>query len=90
MWRGDITRTNPSRLLVRLTSILNYYVMNSDFRVYICLYNNAYPENNFQGGPSLDEPTFTDIEPREQQVTVVMDTSGNTSTPSNPVKSYQV
>ena len=43
----------------------NYYVMNSDYRVYICLYNNAKPENNFQGGPSLDEPTFTDLEPRE-------------------------
>jgi hypothetical protein len=39
--------------------------MNSDFRVYICLYNNATPENNFVGGPSLDEPTFTDLEPRE-------------------------
>ena len=38
--------------------------MNSDFRVYICLFNNANPENNFQGGPSLDEPTFTDLEPR--------------------------
>ena len=24
----------------------------------------ASPENNFQGGPSLDEPTFTDLEPR--------------------------
>ena len=42
----------------------NYYIMNSDYRVYICLFNNANPENNNQGGPSLDEPTFTDLEPR--------------------------
>ena len=28
------------------------------------MFNNANPENNNQGGPSLDEPTFTDLEPR--------------------------
>ena len=39
--------------------------MNSDYRVYICLFNNVNPENNFQGGPSLDEPTFTDLEPKQ-------------------------
>jgi hypothetical protein len=39
--------------------------MNSDYRVYICLFNGTDPENNFVGGPSLDEPTFTDLEPRE-------------------------
>jgi hypothetical protein len=38
--------------------------MNSDYRVYVCLYNGADPENNFIGSPSLDEPTFTDLEPR--------------------------
>tara|TARA_B100001287_G_C22686486_1_gene534050 strand:+ start:5222 stop:6823 length:1602 start_codon:yes stop_codon:yes gene_type:complete len=40
----------------------NYYVMNSDFRVYICLDNGSssvLPEGN----GSLDEPTFTDLEP---------------------------
>lgn len=41
-----------------------YYVMNSDYRVYICLFNNSNPENGYQGSPSLDEPTFTDLEPR--------------------------
>ena len=66
MWRGDITRTNPSQPSGSFDIYsTNYYVMNSDFRVYICLYNNPTPENNYQGGPSLDEPTFTDIEPRE-------------------------
>jgi hypothetical protein len=44
--------------------LANFYAVNSDFRVYICLYNGASPENNFQGNPSLDEPTFTDLEPR--------------------------
>ena len=42
----------------------NYYVINSDYRVYICLYNGVVPDNGFIPGPSLDEPTFTDLEPR--------------------------
>ena len=66
MWRNDITRSNPSLPSGAFDIYFaSYYVMNSDYRVYICLYNNAKPENNFQGGPSLDEPTFTDLEPRE-------------------------
>ena len=65
MWRNDINRDNPSQPSGSFDIYdSNYYVMNSDFRVYICLYNNDSPENNFQGGPSLDEPTFTDLEPR--------------------------
>ena len=64
MWRNDISRDNPSLPSGSFDIYeANYYVMNSDFRVYICLFNNN-PENNFQGGPSLDEPTFTDLEPR--------------------------
>ena len=66
MWRNDITRDNPSQPSGSFDIYsANYYVINSDFRVYICLFNNATPENNYQGGPSLDEPTFTDLEPRE-------------------------
>jgi hypothetical protein len=65
MWRNDISRSNPSQPSGSFNIYsANYYVMNSDYRVYICLYNNASPENNFNGGPSLDEPTFTDLEPR--------------------------
>jgi hypothetical protein len=41
----------------------NYYVVNSDNRVYICLQNGTTPENP-EGNPSLDEPTFVDLEPR--------------------------
>ena len=65
MWRNDISRDNPSLPSGSFDIYsANYYVMNSDFRVYICLFNNASPENNFQGGPSIDEPGFTDLEPR--------------------------
>jgi hypothetical protein len=65
MWRNDISRSNSSQPSGSFDIYsANYYVMNSDYRVYVCLYNNATPENNFQGGPSLDEPTFTDLEPR--------------------------
>ena len=65
MWRNDITIDNQSQPSgVADIYAAKYYVMNSDYRVYICLYNNAKPENNHRGGPSLDEPTFTDLEPR--------------------------
>ena len=40
-----------------------FYVMNRDFRVYICLQNGTSPDNP-AGKPSLDEPLFTDLEPR--------------------------
>jgi hypothetical protein len=73
MYRHDVTRELNVSLNVdkrskpsNSTSLYsaNYYVVNSDFKVYICLYNGATPENNFQGNPSLDEPTFTDLDPR--------------------------
>ncbi len=65
MWRNDINRDNPSQPSGAFDIYdANFYVMNSDYRVYICLFNNANPENAYQGGPSLDEPTFTDLEPR--------------------------
>jgi hypothetical protein len=64
LYRHNITRTNPSQPSGS-TSLYssNYYVINSDFRVYICLNNGIDPENP-QGKPSLDEPKFTDLEPR--------------------------
>jgi hypothetical protein len=64
MYRHDISRTNtakPSGATSLYTS--NYYVINSDYKVYICLQNGTTPENP-DGRPSLDEPTFTDLEPR--------------------------
>ena len=66
MWRNDITRDNPSQPTGAFDIYdSNYYVVNSEFKVYICLFNNANPENSYRGGPSLDEPNFTDLEPRE-------------------------
>lgn len=62
MYRHDISRTNTSKPS-GVTSLYaaNFYVVNSDFRVYICLQNGTDPENP-EGRPSLDEPTFTDLE----------------------------
>jgi hypothetical protein len=64
MYRHDITRESIAKV-TNATSLYtsNYYVVNSDFKVYICLYNGTDPENP-AGRPSLDEPTFTDLEPR--------------------------
>jgi hypothetical protein len=65
MYRHDISRTSTSKPS-GVTSLYsaNYYVINSDYRVYICLQNGNDPENP-SGKPSLDEPIFTDLEPRE-------------------------
>ena len=44
----------------------NYYVVNSDFKVYICIYNGSHGSIggtvNLTGNTSQDEPTFTDLE----------------------------
>jgi len=64
MYRHDYSRTNTAAVSGSTSLYLsNYYVMNSDFRVYICLQNGTSPDNP-TGQPSLDEPTFTDLEPR--------------------------
>lgn len=44
----------------------NYYVITSEFKVYICLDNGgsgAPDSNDAKGNGSKDEPTFTDLEP---------------------------
>ena len=41
----------------------NYYIVNEDLKVYICLQNGSDPENP-KGRPSYDQPTFVDLEPR--------------------------
>ena len=64
MYRGDISRTNlaqPSGATNLYSS--KFYVVNEDFKVYICLQNGTDPENT-TGRPSLDQPTFTDLEPK--------------------------
>ncbi len=64
MYRHDISRSNTSKPS-GATSLYssNFYVVNEDYKVYICLYNGVDPENP-NGRPSLDQPTFTDLEPR--------------------------
>ena len=64
MYRHDYSRTNTAAVSGSTSLYLaTYFVMNSDFRVYICLQNGMSPDNP-TGQPSLDEPTFTDLEPR--------------------------
>ena len=44
----------------------NYYVITSEFKVYICLDNGGSglpTSNDAKGNGSKDEPTFTDLEP---------------------------
>ena len=64
MYRHDYSRSNTASVsgATNLYSS-NFIVLNSDFRVYACLQNGTDPDNT-EGRPSLDEPTFTDLEPR--------------------------
>jgi len=64
MYRHDYSRSNTAKISgsTNLYSA-SYYVLNSDYRVYACLQNGTDPDNP-NGRPSLDEPTFTDLEPR--------------------------
>jgi len=64
MYRHDYSRTNIAKVsgATNLYSAF-YFVMNSEYRVYICLQNGMTPETP-NGKPSLDEPFFTDLEPR--------------------------
>lgn len=43
-----------------------YYVINKDFRVYICLNNGSSPANQNQGVICTQEPLHTDISPRKE------------------------
>lgn len=63
MYRSDYSLENPSPLTqsARLYDS-NYYVMNSDYRVYICIDNGSSGISTI-GNASQDEPLFTDLEP---------------------------
>jgi len=63
MYRDDYSIVNPSPLTnsSRLYAA-NYYVVNSEYRVYICIENGSSGSNP-KGNVSQDEPTFTDLEP---------------------------
>tara|TARA_B100001250_G_scaffold411921_1_gene441794 strand:- start:31 stop:1584 length:1554 start_codon:yes stop_codon:yes gene_type:complete len=64
MYRSDYSRTNTAAVS-GATNLYNatFYVINTDYRVYACLRNGVDPDNP-NGKPSLDQPTFTDLEPR--------------------------
>ena len=67
MYRHDYSAINqsPNSQSTNLYNS-NYYVVNSDLRVYICIDNGssgAPGSDTAKGGNSLDEPTFTDTEP---------------------------
>ena len=63
MYRHDYSLTNRSPITgsTRLYDA-NYYVMNTDYKVYICI-DNGSSGISTTGNASLDEPTFTDLEP---------------------------
>ena len=65
MYRSDYSRTNTAKVSGATNLYAaTYYIINSDYRVYICLNNGIDPDNP-NGRPSLDEPTFTDLEPKK-------------------------
>lgn len=65
MYRHDysVNNTSPVTSSTRLYDS-SYYVMNSEYRVYICINNNSLLSNNNEGTPSTQEPLHTDLAPR--------------------------
>ena len=63
MYRHDYSLTNLSPITgsSRLYDA-NYYVINNDYKVYICI-DNGSSGISTTGNASLNEPTFTDLEP---------------------------
>ena len=68
MYRQDysINSLSPVSKSARLYDA-NYYVMNSEFKVYTCI-DNGSSGISTTGNASLDEPTFTDLEPSKPGV----------------------
>ena len=63
MYRHDYSVTNRTAVTDRSRLYdSNYYVMNDQFQIYICLSNNSSGINT-GGTQSQDKPTFTDLEP---------------------------
>ncbi len=63
IYRDDYSSQNQSPI-TKASRLYDsqYYVMNSDFKVFICIDNGSTGENP-QGNISQDEPNFTDLEP---------------------------
>jgi hypothetical protein len=66
MYRHDYSRYNPTRI-TNSTRLYDsrYYVMNRDYRVYICINNGSAPSNLNEGVISTSEPLHTSDSPLE-------------------------
>jgi hypothetical protein len=63
MYRHDYSIEKPSPITKSGTLYnANYYVVNQDYKVYICI-DNGSSGINTTGNVSKDEPLFTDLEP---------------------------
>jgi len=64
MYRHDysVNNTSPWTSSTRLYDA-SYYVMNSEYRVYICINNNSLPSNQNKGTTSTQEPLHTNLSP---------------------------
>jgi hypothetical protein len=63
MYRHDYSLNNLSPVTNQANLYnANYYVINSDYKVYICIDNGSSVDNP-SGNPSIDEPTFVSLEP---------------------------
>lgn len=63
MYRHDYSSTNLTGVTQKSRLYdSNFYVVNSEYKVYICLYNGSSGTNP-TGNASQDEPLFTDLEP---------------------------
>jgi hypothetical protein len=67
MYRHDygVYNQTPATNSTRLYDSL-YYVVNSEYRVYICINNGSSPTNQNKGIVSTQEPLHTDLEPQEE------------------------
>ena len=64
MYRHDYSRSNPAPISGSTTLYSSsFFIINQNYKVYICLHNGTDPDNP-NGKASLDEPDFTDLEPR--------------------------
>lgn len=63
MYRHDYDADHPSSVTNKSRLYdSNYYVINSQYQVYICISNGSSGDNP-SGNASQDEPLFTDLEP---------------------------
>jgi len=66
MYRDDYDITNPApQTSAKTLYESRFYVVNSEFKVYICINNGAGPGGFEKGQPSQNEPTFVSTVPQK-------------------------